>query len=89
MFDKIMPLSEAIEGYDLFDKMKVQKGTNLKLACSLETCRLLTFGSHLRGAEVDLSGVLRLDHLQIHPMRLQRKRRVESNVQLRMPSPLV
>lgn len=26
MSDKIMPLSEAVEGYDLFDKMKVQKG---------------------------------------------------------------
>lgn len=25
MADKIMPLSEAVEGYDLFDKMKVQK----------------------------------------------------------------
>ncbi|KAG7290655.1 hypothetical protein NEMBOFW57_000658 [Staphylotrichum longicolle] len=25
MFDKIMPLSEAVEGYDLFDQMKVQK----------------------------------------------------------------
>ncbi|KAH8782885.1 alcohol dehydrogenase GroES-like domain-containing protein [Diaporthe sp. PMI_573] len=25
MFDKIMPLSEAVEGYDLFDNMKVQK----------------------------------------------------------------
>jgi len=25
MSDKIMPLSEAIEGYDIFDKMKVQK----------------------------------------------------------------
>jgi hypothetical protein len=25
MFDKIMPLSEAVEGYDLFDSMKVQK----------------------------------------------------------------
>ncbi|KAK3333246.1 chaperonin 10-like protein [Cercophora scortea] len=25
MFDKIMPLSDAVEGYDLFDKMKVQK----------------------------------------------------------------
>ncbi|KAL1857686.1 hypothetical protein Daus18300_010206 [Diaporthe australafricana] len=25
MFDKIMPLSEAVEGYELFDKMKVQK----------------------------------------------------------------
>ena len=25
MADKIMPLSEALEGYDLFDKMKVQK----------------------------------------------------------------
>lgn len=26
MSDKIMPMSEAVEGYDLFDKMKVQKG---------------------------------------------------------------
>ena len=26
MSDKIMPLSEAVEGYDLFNKMKVQKG---------------------------------------------------------------
>jgi hypothetical protein len=25
MFDKIMPLSSAVEAYDLFDKMKVQK----------------------------------------------------------------
>jgi hypothetical protein len=25
MADKIMPLSEAVEGYELFDKMKVQK----------------------------------------------------------------
>lgn len=25
MFDTIMPLTEAVEGYDLFDKMKVQK----------------------------------------------------------------
>jgi len=25
MQDKIMPLSQAVEGYDLFDKMKVQK----------------------------------------------------------------
>jgi hypothetical protein len=25
MFDKIMPLSEAAEGYELFDKMKVQQ----------------------------------------------------------------
>ena len=26
MSDKIMPLSEALHGYELFDKMKVQKG---------------------------------------------------------------
>ena len=26
MSEKIMPMSEAIEGYELFDKMKVQKG---------------------------------------------------------------
>jgi len=25
MFDKVMPLGEAVEGYDIFDKMKVQK----------------------------------------------------------------
>lgn len=25
MSDKVMPLSEAVEGYDLFDKMKAQK----------------------------------------------------------------
>lgn len=25
MADKIMPLSQAIEGYELFDKMQVQK----------------------------------------------------------------
>ena len=25
MADKIMPMSEAVEGYDIFDKMKVQK----------------------------------------------------------------
>ena len=27
MSDKIMPMSEAVEGYDLFDNMKAQKGT--------------------------------------------------------------
>lgn len=25
MFDKVMPLSEAVEGYELFDNMKAQK----------------------------------------------------------------
>jgi hypothetical protein len=25
MFDKIMPLSDAVEGYDIFDKMTAQK----------------------------------------------------------------
>lgn len=25
MSDKIMPLSDAVEGYDIFDKMKAQK----------------------------------------------------------------
>ena len=25
MFDKILPLTQAEEGYDLFDQMKVQK----------------------------------------------------------------
>ena len=26
MSDKIMPLSDAVEGYELFDNMRVQKG---------------------------------------------------------------
>lgn len=25
MFDKVMPLADAVEGYDLFNNMKVQK----------------------------------------------------------------
>jgi hypothetical protein len=25
MADKVLPLSQAVEGYDIFDKMKVQK----------------------------------------------------------------
>jgi len=25
MFDKFMPLSDAVEGYDIFDKMQAQK----------------------------------------------------------------
>jgi hypothetical protein len=25
MTDKVMPLSQAVEGYDIFNKMKVQK----------------------------------------------------------------
>jgi hypothetical protein len=25
MFEKIMPLTEAVEAYEIFDKMKVQK----------------------------------------------------------------
>lgn len=29
MSDNIMPMSKAVEGYDLFDKMKVQKGIPL------------------------------------------------------------
>ena len=29
MSDNIMPLTQAVEGYDLFDKMKVQKGKRL------------------------------------------------------------
>ena len=29
MSDNIMPLTKAVEGYDLFDKMKVQKGKQL------------------------------------------------------------
>jgi len=33
MFDKIMPLSDAVEGYDIFDKMKAQKV--VFRACSL------------------------------------------------------
>jgi hypothetical protein len=25
MFDKIMPLADAVEGYEIFDKMRAQK----------------------------------------------------------------
>ncbi len=35
MSDKIMPMSEAVEGYDLFDKMKVQKGKSLEKNASV------------------------------------------------------
>lgn len=28
MSDKIMPMTEAVEGYELFDKAKVQKGSS-------------------------------------------------------------
>ena len=31
MSDKVMPMSQAVEGYDLFDKMKVQKGKTLRM----------------------------------------------------------
>lgn len=48
MSDKIMPMSEAVEGYDLFDKMKVQKG---KLKAT-EYAICLTRGSCVRGAKV-------------------------------------
>lgn len=37
MADKIMPLSEAVEGYDLFDQMKVQKGEQLKCVDELRS----------------------------------------------------
>lgn len=37
MSDKIMPMSQAVEGYDLFDKMKVQKG-ELSDALPLGSC---------------------------------------------------
>jgi hypothetical protein len=33
MSDKIMPLSQAVEGYELFDKMKVQKGISRQSIC--------------------------------------------------------
>ena len=35
MSDRIMPLSQAIEGYDLFDKMEVQKGMGVQDFCVL------------------------------------------------------
>lgn len=50
MFDKIMPLSEAVEGYELFDKMKVQKGMKERAQKSAHV--RLTCSSRLRGAEV-------------------------------------
>lgn len=52
MSDKIMPMSEAVEGYDLFDKMKVQKGTTLseRRACY----KVLIIRSRFRGTKVIL-----------------------------------
>lgn len=45
MSDKIMPMSEAVEGYDLFDKMKVQKGE--RLPTFEELARFLTISSRI------------------------------------------
>jgi len=33
MSDHVMPLSEAIEGYEIFDQMKAQKGEALWVRC--------------------------------------------------------
>ena len=38
MSDKIMPMSEAVEGYDLFDKMKVQKGNSAIRVSLVQAC---------------------------------------------------
>ena len=50
MSDKIMPLSEAVEGYELFDKMKVQKGSKEHAKKSAHV--KLTRSSGIRGTEV-------------------------------------
>lgn len=48
MSDKIMPMTEAVEGYELFDKAKVQKGI-----CSYHTFTTkLISSSGLRGSEI-------------------------------------
>jgi len=49
MSDKIMPMTEAVEGYDLFDKMKVQKGGHL-FYCKKED--VLTNDSDFRSTEI-------------------------------------
>ncbi len=48
MSDKIMPMTEAVEGYELFDKAKVQKGS---CPDHVFTVKLIT-SSGLRGSEI-------------------------------------
>lgn len=50
MSENIMPLSDAVEGYALFDNMKVQKGTK---ASEYYPHVIITGGSDLRCNEVD------------------------------------
>lgn len=79
MFDKIMPLSEAVEGYELFDKMKVQKGMNERV--QITTHVRLTCSSCLRGAEVAAhlnSSGSREGWGKVRAWRIDRKRRVDS-----------
>ena len=52
MSDHIMPMSKAVEGYDLFDKMKVQKGVlPVQYSGCPEICGL-TRSSGFRSTEV-------------------------------------
>lgn len=47
-----MPMSEAVEGYDLFDKMKVQKGMALIGPSRKTSFNVLTYHSDIRSSEV-------------------------------------
>lgn len=49
MSDKIMPLSQAVEGYELFDNMKVQKGIS---TISIISKNVLTRCSGVRSTKV-------------------------------------
>ena len=49
MSDKLMPLTEAVEGYDLFDKMKVQKGA---WQVGSDAMHSLTTSSRVRSTKV-------------------------------------
>lgn len=46
MSDKIMPMTEAVEGYELFDKAKVHRRSHQAVKAKLN------FFSHLRSSEI-------------------------------------
>ena len=50
MSDKIMPIKDAVEGYELFDKAKVQKGISSQPAFMEK----LILVSGLRGSEIGM-----------------------------------
>ena len=63
MSDKIMPMSAAVEGYDLFDKMKVQKGMPPTII-NVRILTRLTRPSGFRSTEVKTSRSLLLHRMK-------------------------